>query len=139
MSYPIRAECQCGQCGYTLHKQPLAVVACHCQECQKLSTGPISVTAIVDADDVEFFGDMSAWQRNSDSGNINAAKFCPGCGNRIYHFNPNDTSTLKLKLKPTGMNDDSVFAPTVQVWTCEKLTWFDSVAALPEVEKQPEI
>lgn len=137
MTYPIRAECQCGQCGYTLHNAPLKVLACHCQECQKIATGPISVTALVAAEDVTFFGDLSDWQRGSDSGNINAAKFCPGCGNRIYHYNPEDTSILKLKLKPVGMDDDSVFAPSVQVWTCEKLTWFDDLATLPGIDKQP--
>lgn len=137
MQYPIEARCQCGQTGYSLKKPPLKVLACHCQECQKIATGPISVTALVKAEDVDFIGEMSAWERSSDSGNINAARFCPGCGNRIYHFNPADTSILKLKLKPTGMDDDSVFAPEIQVWTCEKLSWFDGVVDLPGMEKQP--
>jgi hypothetical protein len=55
------------------------VMACHCKQCQKLSTSAFSITAT-----------MSDWCRSSDSGNISAAKFCPLCGNRICHLNPDE-------------------------------------------------
>lgn len=73
------------------------VVACHCKECQKLSTSAFSITAIVRAEDIEFSGELSHWQRGSASGNISAAKFCGRCGNRIYHYNPAEPQSIKLK------------------------------------------
>ena len=123
MNYPVKAACQCGQLTYTLHKPPKVVLACHCTECQKLSTSPFSVTAMVAADAIEFSGELKEWSRSSDSGNTNSAKFCPGCGNRIYHYNPDDPSTIKLKLKPVKLEDDHLFEPTVHVWLSEKLSW----------------
>ncbi|MDA7747372.1 GFA family protein, partial [Psychromonas sp.] len=114
-------SCQCGNVSYTLFEKPKMVIACHCTECQKLSTSPFSVTAIVPSSAIEFKGEMKEWGRNSDSGNINVGKFCPNCGNRIYQVNPNDLNSIKLKLKPVNLSDDSLFEPTVHVWTSEKL------------------
>ena len=86
MTYPIEGSCQCGGVKYRLLKEPMMVIACHCKECQKLSTSAFSITAMVNASDVEFEGEMAEWSRLADSGNTSAAKFCPTCGNRIYHF-----------------------------------------------------
>lgn len=123
MEYPIEGSCQCGQISYKLHQPPVKVIACHCTECQKLSGDPFSVTAMIKAQDIEFFGELKDWSRSSDSGNTNAAKFCPTCGNRVYQFNPADMSMVKLKLKPVHIKDDTLFKPTVHVWVKEKLSW----------------
>jgi hypothetical protein len=90
MKYPIQGSCQCGQVSYKLLDKPAMVIACHCQECQILSSSVFSITSIVDADKIEIIGEMNEWCRSSDSGNISAAKFCPNCGNRIYHYNPSE-------------------------------------------------
>ena len=137
MKFPIKASCQCGQVTYALHKAPKVVLACHCTECQKLSTSPFSITAVVDKDTIEFFGEMSEWSRLSDSGNRNHAKFCPGCGNRIYHFNPEDLSTIKLKLKPIDLENSEIFEPTMHVWVKEKLNWYQIPKGIDVVQGQP--
>ncbi|QSX30972.1 GFA family protein [Shewanella cyperi] len=136
MQYPIEGACQCGQVTYKLYEAPLKVLACHCTECQKLSTGPFSVTAVVAANRIEFSGNMSDWSRSADSGNQNCAKFCPGCGNRIYHFNPNELSTIKLKLKPVGLADASLFEPTAHIWVSEKLSWYQIPPGVKVFDKQ---
>jgi len=125
MEYPIEASCQCGQVTYKLHKAPNKVFACHCTECQKLSTGPFSVTAIVSASDIEFRGELKEWSRIAESGNKNNAMFCPQCGNRVYHYNPDEVGTIKLKLKPVNMANDRTFEPTEYAWTKEKLSWYE--------------
>ncbi|WP_415721477.1 GFA family protein [Photobacterium ganghwense] len=137
MGYPIEASCQCGQVTYKLSAPPKKVIACHCRECQKLATSPFSVTAIVSAADIEFSGTMHEWGRLAESGNRNNAKFCSGCGNRIFHFNPEEPDVIKLKLKPVGMIDDTVFAPTMHVWASEKLSWYQIPEGMPTFDKQP--
>lgn len=137
MEYPIEGSCQCGQVTYKLKEAPKMVLACHCKECQKLSTSPFSVTAIIDSSAIDFYGEFKEWSRSADSGNTNTAKFCPGCGNRIYHFNPEDPSTIKLKLKPTDMENDCIFKPTVHVWASEKLSWYKLPEGVKVYEKQP--
>ncbi len=113
------------------------VLACHCTECQKLSTSPFSVTAIVNSSAIEFVGELKEWSRVADSGNKNTAKFCYACGNRIYHFNPDDSETIKLKLKPVNLVNPEIFEPVAHVWVCEKLSWYHIPEGTKVFEKQP--
>ncbi|MFA7555192.1 MAG: GFA family protein [Spongiibacteraceae bacterium] len=123
IEYPIHGECQCGGVKYELLEPPLVIAACHCRECQKLSTSAFSITAFVKANSVVFTGEMRDWSRSSFSGNISAAKFCPTCGNRIYHFNPADPDSIKLK--PSNLSDTRMIKPTMHIWVSEKQDWYD--------------
>lgn len=136
MTYPIEGSCQCGQLTYKLHEPPQRVQACHCTQCQKLSTSPFSVTAVVASDAIEFKGELREWSRIADSGNRNVATFCPDCGNRIYHYNPDDSATIKLKLKPTHLSDDTIFQPTIHLWVSEKLSWYQIPEGVKAYERQ---
>ncbi|MBU3823851.1 MAG: GFA family protein [Candidatus Oceanisphaera merdipullorum] len=113
------------------------VLACHCKECQKLATSPFSVTAIVDSSQIEFSGQLKEWRRLADSGNRNYAMFCTDCGNRIYHFNPDEDSTVKLKLKPVNLTDARVFEPQTHVWVSEKVSWYQIPDGVKVFLKQP--
>lgn len=135
ITYPIKGSCQCGEVTYELLEPPSMVAACHCKECQKLSTSAFSITAMVNSNSVKFNGVMKDWSRPSDSGNISAAKFCPSCGNRIYHFDPNDPD--KLKLKPSNLSDTSIINPTVHIWVSEKQDWFQIPQGVKVFDKQP--
>jgi len=135
MTYPLTGSCQCGGVTYRLLRAPQMVVACHCRECQKLSTSAFSITAMVNAEDVEFEGEMKDWQRMAESGNVAAAKFCPTCGNRIYHYNPADPG--KIKLKPSNLSDTTVIRPTVHAWVSEKQDWYQIPDGVKAFEKQP--
>lgn len=111
------------------------MVACHCKQCQKLSTSAFSITAMVNAGSVKFQGKLKDWSRVADSGNISAAKFCPECGNRIYHYDPKDPE--KLKLKPSNLSDTSIINPTVHVWVSEKQEWYQIPDGVKVFSKQP--
>ncbi|MDO6704859.1 GFA family protein [Photobacterium sp. 1_MG-2023] len=135
VTYPIRGACQCGGVTYSLLAPPKMVVACHCKECQKLSTSAFSITAMVDAENLVFEGVMSDWSRPADSGNTSAAKFCPTCGNRIYHYDPNQPNAIKLK--PSNLEDTRIIEPTLHVWTSEKQAWYQIPDGVKQFEKQP--
>lgn len=136
MQYPIDGSCQCGQVSYQISKPPLVVMACHCRECQKLSTAPYSITVVFKSDAVRFHGELKEWSRSSESGNKNNAMFCPNCGNRIYHFNPDDDSMIRLKLQPADLADDSLFEPTMHVWVSEKKSWYQVPEGVMAIDKQ---
>lgn len=69
---------------------------------------------------------------------IKNAKFCPGCGNRVYHYNPDDLSTIKLKLKPVDLKEqqEKLFEPSAHVWVSTKLSWYEIPAGVKVFEKQ---
>ncbi len=133
--YPIKGACQCGQVTYELLAAPAMVAACHCRECQKLSTSAFSLTAFVDSKNIRFQGEMAEWQRPADSGNISAAKFCTNCGNRLYHYNPAEPDSIKLK--PSTLEDTSILNPAIHIWTSEKQDWYQIPEGVKTCEKQP--
>lgn len=135
MNYPIEGACQCGGVTYRLLEAPLKVMACHCKGCQKLSTSAFSITAVIKASALECDGEMQEWRRTADSGNINAAMFCPTCGNRIYHFNPDDSGTLKFK--PASLSDTRMIQPTAHIWVSEKQDWYPLPDDVDVFEKGP--
>ncbi|MDB4838135.1 GFA family protein [Marinomonas sp.] len=135
IQYPIKGACQCGQVTYELLEAPQMIAVCHCKECQKLSTSAFSITAMVNTSSIRFKGAMSDWKRMADSGKVSAAKFCPDCGNRIYHYNPSAPDTLKLK--PSNLSDTRIIQPTVHVWVSEKQDWYTIPEGVKVFDKQP--
>jgi hypothetical protein len=135
ISYPIEGSCQCGGVKYQLLEPPMMVLACHCRECQKLSTSAFSITAVVNSSAIEFKGEMKDWSRVADSGNVSGAKFCPTCGNRIYHYNPSEPD--KIKLKPSSLSDTRIINPTAHVWVSEKQDWYEIPEGMKTFDKQP--
>lgn len=133
--YPIEGSCQCGQINYQLLEPPLMVAACHCKQCQKLSTSAFSITAVVKTESVVFGGELKEWRRVADSGNKNYAKFCPNCGNRMYHFDPDKPETIKLK--PSNLADTSWLEPSVHVWVSQKQAWYQVPEGVRQFDKQP--
>ncbi|WP_417551596.1 GFA family protein [Marinomonas fungiae] len=135
MPYPISGSCQCGGVTYQLLAAPKMVVACHCKECQKLSTSAFSITAMVDASDLVIQGELKDWSRVAESGNTAAAKFCPTCGNRIYHYDP--VKPEAIKLKPSNLSDTSIIQPTAHAWVSEKQGWYQIPDGVKVFDKQP--
>lgn len=135
MKFPVEGGCQCGEVTYKLLREPDLVVACHCKACQKLSTSAFSITAMVNADDVEFSGEMAEWSRAADSGNTSTARFCKTCGNRMYHFNPSEPD--KIKLKPANLVDTGFINPTAHIWVSEKQDWYQIPVGVKVFDKQP--
>ena len=134
-TYPIDGACQCGAVIYQLLAEPQKVLACHCKACQKLSTSAFSLTAVVRAQDIVFHGEMREWLRTADSGNTSAAMFCPTCGNRIYHVNPDEPDSIKLK--PANLADTSILEPQAHIWISEKQDWFKIPEGVKTFDKQP--
>ena len=134
MAFPIKGSCQCGQVSYLLFEKPSLVIACHCKECQKLSTSAFSVTAIVASSTIHFTGKLKETSRVADSGNTNIGKFCPECGNRINQLNPAQPESIKLKLKPD--TNTELFEPSVHVWTSQKVNWYKIPDGVTSMDKQ---
>jgi len=135
MEYPVKGSCQCGGVTYELREPPLAIAACHCRQCQKLSTSAFSITAMVQAGAIGFSGEMREWSRVADSGNTTTARFCPTCGNHIYHYSPGHPD--KIMLKPSTLADTGMIHPTIHVWVREKQDWYSIPEGVLVFETQP--
>ena len=78
--------CQCGGIRYRIEAEPVALVACHCTECQRQSGSAFGMSLLVPRDGFRLSGTPKRFTRSSDSGRPVDCFFCPDCGTRIYHL-----------------------------------------------------
>lgn len=112
---PLRGGCLCGGARYRLGARPLAVNACHCKDCQRLSGGDATVSVHMRAEAVTLeTGDLVRHRRTADSGRLIDAARCAVCGTRLFH---EPVSAPDLVLVAVGTLDDTRWAiPTSHIW-----------------------
>lgn len=121
MPHPYSGGCQCGAVRYTLNAEPLAVIACHCTECQRQSGSAFGMSMRINLADLTLTGSVSTYTRTADSGNSNIGTFCPTCGNRIY--NENASLPGFAVLKPGTLDDPSWVRPQAFIWMKSAQGW----------------
>jgi len=118
----MRGSCQCGHVSFEIKAAPLALAACFCTECQRVSGGFGTYSMFVPTDAFELLsGEMSQWERCTDSGSRNIAHFCPHCSNRIYHQDPGMPELLRVKAGNLDQARDLV--PDLYVWMRSAPSW----------------
>ena len=60
--------CLCGQVRYEIFGDPLAVIICHCVNCQKQSGSTFSFNLIGQSDQISLQGNVSTYEDTNDSG-----------------------------------------------------------------------
>ena len=138
MKVPLTGTCQCGEVRYEVSKEPVATVACHCRDCQKLSASAFSITMLIPADTFRLIaGDLKCFERPTASGGRAACYFCATCGNRVYHVDPQNPAYYRLK--PGGLDDTSQISPQAHVWTSRAQAWYQFPPGVPVFEAQPDL
>jgi len=135
---PFTGTCQCGDVRYVVSQAPLVTAACHCRDCQKLSSSAFSITMVIPRDAFRLVsGNLSVFERPTDAGGVAACYFCPNCGNRVYHANPAQPEMIRLK--PGGLDDTSEIRPQAHIWTSRAQPWFPFPEGVPVFEGQPDL
>ena len=77
--------CACGAIRYTCSASPLAMVTCHCRDCQMARGGGYSPAVIVSATAFQITrGEPRTYESVAESGNTARRAFCPACGSPLY-------------------------------------------------------
>ena len=85
------AECACGRLKVTVEQEPLAVVTCHCDFCQKRTGSAFQVSAVF-ADDgsIAIAGESKVYNGletngvGTANGDDVTYRFCPTCGSTVF-------------------------------------------------------
>lgn len=112
---PYSGGCLCGAARYTLNARPMAVNACHCTDCKKL-TGATNLLMILAARDgfVHEKGAVERYRKRADSGNEIDIVRCGVCGVRLWH---EPLSAPQLVIIAVGTLDDPSWAvPTSHIF-----------------------
>ncbi|MBT3700377.1 MAG: GFA family protein [Alphaproteobacteria bacterium] len=133
----LAGSCQCGNAHYQIHSPSVVSVACHCNDCRKQSGSAFAVSLVVKSTDVTFSNNLKTWERMTDTGRRNRAWFCPDCGNRIYHQDP-DAPTV-VRIRAGTLDNEQIPEPMVHVFTARKVPWLTFPDHVTLFEGQPEV
>jgi len=121
-SFPQYGGCQCGALRYELSQPPLAIWACHCNQCRKQSGSAFGMSAGIAVETLRFIaGAPAVWPRRTDAGHLTDCLFCARCGTRIAHRRRAHGG--RMALKPGTLDDTSWIAPDRHVFTDTALDW----------------
>ena len=112
---PHHGGCLCGAVRYRLDAAPLAINACHCNDCRKL-TGAANLLMVLAAREAfhKEKGEVTAWRKTADSGRQLDIVRCAVCGTRLWH---EPLSSPALVFIAAGTLDQSDWAvPTSHIW-----------------------
>jgi hypothetical protein len=124
---PHTGGCLCGAVRYSYDARPLALNACHCIDCQKLSGATNLLIVFADRSAFRHLsGEVRSYRKRADSGREADYFSCATCNVRAWHV---PLSAPQYVLIAAGTLDDpSWVVPTTHIWVSRALP----TAAIPE-------
>src|SRR4051812_15242681 len=86
MRLPLTGGGICGALRYAITQAPLAVYACHCTDCQRITSSAFSIGVVVPETAFQATGGppRSATGGTSRSGRAKTRLICPDCGTWLW-------------------------------------------------------
>lgn len=131
MKLPLTGGCFCGGLRYEITSEPLLAYACHCIDCQHLTSSAFSAAFTVPDSAFRLTkGTPRRLQKTADSGRVIARWVCPDCACWVTSDpQPGDApGTVIRRVRAGTLDDTSWLRPTAHYWTRSKQAW----VALPE-------
>jgi hypothetical protein len=112
---PFDGGCLCGAVRYRLSARPLAVNACHCTDCKKLTGATNLLMILTSREAFSHQGDaIERYRKRADSGNEIDIVRCVKCGVRMWH---EPLSAPQFVFVAVGTLDDPSWAvPTSHIF-----------------------
>ncbi|WP_107989178.1 GFA family protein [Breoghania corrubedonensis] len=124
LSSPREGTCRCGQIRMKISARPLATFACHCRECQRMSSSAFSLTVMVPAEGFEIV-EGEPVKGGARSAGIDHYH-CPHCMSWLF------TRVAMLpqcvNVRATMFDEPDWCHPFVETMTREKLAWVTTPA-----------
>ena len=107
---------------YRVTDAPLAVLMCHCRNCQQRTGGAFSLSMLTFRKDFEVLSGKSLWRDlPGGSGALHRQHICPECFTRTH------TEMLAhpdiINVRPGTLDDPTVARPIAQIWTSLAHPW----------------
>lgn len=114
---PWSASCLCGQVKMRVTAPPVVIMACHCRGCQKLTSGPYSLTLMLPESGFEVL------EGETERGALHRPEsrhhYCTRCKSWLYTTSP--ALGGYINFRPTMLEDASWVVPYLESCVSEKL------------------
>jgi hypothetical protein len=125
------AECACGRVQITVEREPLAVLTCHCEFCQKRTGSVFQVSAVFSEDaNVSVTGTTKVYNGleidgvGTTNGSNVSYHFCPTCGATLFWTFEGRTITV---IAVGTFADPDFPGPTAELHTPFRHRWVPPV------------
>jgi hypothetical protein len=136
MKIPFSGGCACGAIRYTGAREPLAMLNCHCSDCQISSGAPFASGIVVMTADLEVEGTPKTYAVRASSGGLATRGFCADCGTPLFtqsEANPQITS-----IRFPSLDDQSSFKPMLDIYTASAQPWVCLDQGIPHFPESPQ-
>lgn len=134
MKLPQEGGCLCGAIRYEVVEAPQSVYACHCRDCQRLTSSAFSMAIIVPERAFRLTaGAPRPLQRIAASGRVATRLVCPDCGSWVCGT-PREGM---VRVRAGTLDDTSWLRPTRHIWTRSKQPWITLTEGDEVFETQP--
>ena len=136
MTDSISGGCACGAIRYTCQSKPIAMLNCHCKDCQQSSGAPFASGFVVASADLKVTGAPTAYSVRASSGSLAARSFCSICGTPLFTVGELRPEFTSIRF-PT-MDDASAFKPVLDIWTESAQNWTRFDQSIPQFQQSPQ-
>ena len=121
MIVPFTGGCACGSIRYVCAGAPVAMLNCHCRDCQRSSGAPFASGIIVRTSDVEITGAPKTYSVRAGSGSLATRSFCSDCGAPL--FTRGEAAPEFMSIRFSTLASPSEFQPMLDIWTSSAQPW----------------
>lgn len=116
---PSGGTCRCSTIRFELLAAPIMTVACHCRDCQRMTSSAFSLTAMVPAHGFKITKGEPVERSLPNS--LRHHFFCPDC--MTWLFTKMEGVDARINMRPTLCDDASWVKPFIETMTRDKLPW----------------
>lgn len=135
MTTPIKGGCACGSIRYTSKSEPIAMLNCHCTDCQLSSGAPFASGIVVMTADLEISGTPKSYAVRASSGGLATRSFCADCGTPL--FTQSESNAQFTSIRFPSLDDPSTFKPMLDIYTANAQAWVCLDQGIPHFPKSP--
>src|SRR3569832_2332368 len=115
----LSGHCMCGAVTWTYSGKVTRNLVCHCADCQRATSSPVTAFLGLRPDALNWAGDIRHYE--SSPGTFRG--FCPSCGTRLYFRS--DRWPHEIHVHAATMTNPEDYRPDAQVFMLSRLKWLD--------------
>lgn len=136
MEHAFSGGCACGAIRYTGKQPPLAMINCHCTDCQLASGAPFASGIVVMTPDLAVTGTPKTYDVRAGGGGRSSRSFCADCGTPLFTTSEANAQFTSIRF-PT-LDDISDFKPMLDIFTASAQPWVCLDQTIPHFPQSPQ-
>lgn len=136
MNSTLSGGCACGAIRFTCTSAPVAMLNCHCVDCQRSSGAPFASGVIVASADLKVTGVPAAYSVTASSGKLTTRSFCSLCGTPL--FTQGESNPAFTSVRFPSLDEHADFRPMLDIWTSSAQPWTSLDHAIPHFPNSPQ-